>query len=518
MSIPETPMHTHLYDRNVDPDSDDALAKIAARIPPRSRVLDVGTGAGALGRYLSQEKCCCVHGITYNPAEAEQAQAYYEQIVVGDLERELPSAWFARQRYDYIVCADVLEHLRTCDTVLADLAQLLRPQGRILVSVPNVTYVGVVASLLAGRFARTHEGLLDATHIRFFDRQAVEKLAEKAGMQLCRLDRVIRQPGDTEFRFLEFELLPPMQKVWLTGAPESLVYEYVLEMQPKALDQQQPIPLADDWPAYSPVRLLPAYEGQVYFDHGQGFSEEDSARALAVNTGLATLRLAGKKTTPLHAIRFDFVDRPGLFELHEVTLAAGEQESCWRWQGDWSGNFEWSGLDILAERGPLGGRLLLASSEDPHMIVRFDPPLEMAGQSPVVTLRQTGPQAYSLQAFAWAREKFENDLAAYRDALRLSAENQACLSASLLTIEHSLAQADVDKHHLHQYIESLQKEAARLELAHQQRLSELAAEREGLEKQLATIREEHHQLLVSPFQRCHARVRWLLDKLKRSVH
>jgi 2-polyprenyl-3-methyl-5-hydroxy-6-metoxy-1,4-benzoquinol methylase len=74
---------------------------------------------------------------------------------------------FVGEQYDCIVCADVLEHLKSPERVLEQCRHLLKPGGRLLTSVPNAAYCGLLAELLLGEFRYRDEGLLDRTHLRF---------------------------------------------------------------------------------------------------------------------------------------------------------------------------------------------------------------------------------------------------------------------------------------------------------------------------------------------------------------
>nr|WP_168940532.1 methyltransferase domain-containing protein [Acidithiobacillus caldus] len=109
-SVPHTP---HVYNRPpIDPQGQDSLAKIARRIQPGSLVLDVGCGVGTLGKYLSESLHCVVDGIDANHIELEAARPFYRHLWEWDLEREHLPRNLQKLRYDYIVCADILEHLR----------------------------------------------------------------------------------------------------------------------------------------------------------------------------------------------------------------------------------------------------------------------------------------------------------------------------------------------------------------------------------------------------------------------
>jgi hypothetical protein len=76
---------------------------------------------------------------------------------------------------------------------------LIAPGGCLLASIPNVTHAALVFEMMNGRFEYRDFGLLDATHIRFFDRCAVLTLFEEAGYFVEEIDRVVVPPAKTEF-------------------------------------------------------------------------------------------------------------------------------------------------------------------------------------------------------------------------------------------------------------------------------------------------------------------------------
>src|SRR5262249_14572092 len=149
------------YDRSADLERDDSLSAIAGLVGEGTTVLDLGAATGVLGRYLRDVKRCLVDGVEIDQRAAQLAQPNYRKLLQLDLEHAQLEEHFSRGAYDAIVCADVLEHLRDPGRTLDQLAALLAPGGRLLISIPNIGYVGVVAGLLAGEFDYRPAGLLD---------------------------------------------------------------------------------------------------------------------------------------------------------------------------------------------------------------------------------------------------------------------------------------------------------------------------------------------------------------------
>jgi 2-polyprenyl-3-methyl-5-hydroxy-6-metoxy-1,4-benzoquinol methylase len=152
-----------------------SLRQIAGWVRPASSVLDIGCGPGILGRYLTTTLNCRVDGIEHNSAAAQIATPWYRRLIVADLEQAILTDLFPGERYDYVICADVLEHLRNPGHILTQAMMLLAANGRFLLSIPNVAYAGLIAELLAGEFRYRPLGLLDETHLRFFTRKSLER-------------------------------------------------------------------------------------------------------------------------------------------------------------------------------------------------------------------------------------------------------------------------------------------------------------------------------------------------------
>lgn len=156
------------------------------------RVIDVGCGTGALLAALRDEgKLAEGVGIEVDPRAAALAAARLDRVLEIDIESSaLPDDIGL---FDYIICADVLEHLVDPWSALAKLRQLLAPDGRFVISIPNVRHLTVLLALaLRGRWDYVPEGILDATHLRFFTRATALEMVDRAGLTTHEVVPVIR--------------------------------------------------------------------------------------------------------------------------------------------------------------------------------------------------------------------------------------------------------------------------------------------------------------------------------------
>jgi SAM-dependent methyltransferase len=77
-----------------------------------------------------------------------------------------------REKFEFIVFADVLEHLQDPGAVLESCHGLLKPKGKIIISIPNIAHFSTRATLLFGQWNYTDRGILDRIHLRFFTKKS----------------------------------------------------------------------------------------------------------------------------------------------------------------------------------------------------------------------------------------------------------------------------------------------------------------------------------------------------------
>lgn len=394
----------HVYVREIDESANDSLAVIARQFGNPCRVLDVGTGVGALGRYL-KDRGFTVEGITYSEEEARRAADGYDRLEVIDLERILPSSRFSEGTFDVIVCADILEHLRNAPDVLRDLRGLLSPRGRLLLSIPNATYMGVIFGLLGGRFQRTQEGLLDATHVNFFDRQGLEQLVENAGFRISNRLDVRKGLLESEFAGMDTLALPLHLRQYVQSLPDADVYQFVWDLSLSSATEGVSPPL----PSRQDVVIVPQFDAQLFWDVGGGFDESSSIHARGVLTeDVQVLRFGVVLQSIPTWLRLDPSDRPGVFEFFSFKLYDGAGVELFSWLGDWSPDLRLNDCEILPDRGLNGGRLMRSTGSDPWVCLPACVDLQ---RTTCAELTMTAPQPYRDAAFLWAERHYAGEIA-----------------------------------------------------------------------------------------------------------
>lgn len=148
-----------------------ALKQLLGAVSGKS-ILDIGAGGGGIGRAIRPEQPKQLVAVEIDTRSHATLKKYYD-VVTTDITP------LSDQRFDWIVLLDVLEHLPKPFDYLQGLRGLMKPDGRILISVPNVAHWSVRFPLFfLGSFEYQALGIMDGTHLHFFSRKGFLRLCK----------------------------------------------------------------------------------------------------------------------------------------------------------------------------------------------------------------------------------------------------------------------------------------------------------------------------------------------------
>lgn len=173
-------------------------------ISENSSVLEFGPANGRLTKALAKIKHCSVDIVEWNLLDGKSAARYARTALVGKRFGNINNMWwrkrFCGRKYDAILFLDVLEHLEDPATVLSQVKAMLKKNGTILVSIPNLAHNGVLIDLMNDRFEYHNTGLLDKTHIHFFAEKSIEQMAHNAGFKIIGKEAIEFPPSTLDLK------------------------------------------------------------------------------------------------------------------------------------------------------------------------------------------------------------------------------------------------------------------------------------------------------------------------------
>jgi 2-polyprenyl-3-methyl-5-hydroxy-6-metoxy-1,4-benzoquinol methylase len=204
---------------------------------PPSRILDLGCSDGALGaRLVAQGHTVVGVDVAELKGVRERLSDFYE----ADLDAGIPDE--VGGDYDIVLAADVIEHVRSPETLLGQIAGRLRSGGSLVASVPNFGHWYPRARVALGRFDYDARGILDRTHLRFFTRRSFGRLlaetgwrvrrSESIGLPLGVADRGARSPAPPGAGGGLRRLAGRIDESAVALRPQLFAYQFLYELEP----------------------------------------------------------------------------------------------------------------------------------------------------------------------------------------------------------------------------------------------------------------------------------------------
>lgn len=173
-------MSNYTKNKLIDQDKNTAWTQVLSLIGSGWTILDIGCSSGNLGKELIDKKQAIVDGIDIDDADVTLARQKLRKAEVINVETATELTAIFKDKYDAILFIDVIEHLVDPVAALKKVKSLLKPEGVVIFSIPNMSHVSVRLSLLEGDFTYTQTGLLDKTHLHFYTGKEVQRVFSEA--------------------------------------------------------------------------------------------------------------------------------------------------------------------------------------------------------------------------------------------------------------------------------------------------------------------------------------------------
>lgn len=311
------------YDYDIDFNNMNPPSIILKKIRRNSKVLEIGPSVGYMTKYMTNTLNCAVTCIEIDEESASSAKNFCQKMIVGDIDiidlnKELD------EEYDFIIIADVLEHLYRPDKVLNKLKEFLKDDGEIWISTPNISHFSVIDELIKNRFKYNGYGILDNTHIRFFTMESLLEMVHKCGYLEKDIFKIEKKPEETEFN-TNMSMIPQYISDYVKEKNEDyMTYQFVisiLKSDEKSIEIKK---LKQKIEKYELLfKNMDEEYSRLYMDFGNGFSEENSCSS-RIETYGRTFRVIFddfNKFKCLYAksIRFDPIEnRSSCFKINNI--------------------------------------------------------------------------------------------------------------------------------------------------------------------------------------------------------
>lgn len=160
------------------------------------KVLDLASGEGTVSAFLKSLGCVVV-ALDISKEALKKAKKRGLEVVEGDVEKKLP---FKNESFDGVFWGDNVEHLFLPLKTLQEIKRILKKNGRIVISTPNMGYWRYrLHYLFNGMIPQTEwygENSWEWEHIRFFNKRVISDFLKAGGFKLINFYGVSRRRLD----------------------------------------------------------------------------------------------------------------------------------------------------------------------------------------------------------------------------------------------------------------------------------------------------------------------------------
>jgi 2-polyprenyl-3-methyl-5-hydroxy-6-metoxy-1,4-benzoquinol methylase len=222
------------YHRSVRRDApNNAHSLVLQVIGSNKKVLELGAAGGHVTRAL-RDQGCNVTAVEIDKSLEVELTSLANRVIIANLDSLNLSTYFETdEKFDVILASDVLEHCVQPELVVLQFHRLLKSDGSLVLSVPNIAHGDVRLSLLAGHFDYRDSGLLDRTHLRFFTKASLLRFISFTGFEVEKYFTTTQSLGLTEIGVPDAGI--PIEAVdYVRQEMDAEIYQFVIEARPAA--------------------------------------------------------------------------------------------------------------------------------------------------------------------------------------------------------------------------------------------------------------------------------------------
>ena len=188
---------------------DDLITTTVARQDP-AKAIDVGCNDGTLMEALRRSGYTQVVGVEPNPLAAATARKKGHQVYISYLTKDLAAQIVADHgEFDTVYLRHVVEHVSELEAFFAGIRTLLRPDGYLVVEMPDVEEA----------FRLGSPAVLWEEHVSYFTPSQAEYMLESQGFHICDRRRYVFGGGSIAF-VTQKKLAPAVSAAGMLNIPE----------------------------------------------------------------------------------------------------------------------------------------------------------------------------------------------------------------------------------------------------------------------------------------------------------
>lgn len=148
------------------------------------KLLSIGCSTGDI-ETLFLKLGLLVHGIDASPIALKIAQQKGIETVEGDITEPFP---YRDESFDFVFAGEVIEHVMHTRDFLSEIHRVLKPQGRVIITTPNLARIEDRMRFLLGKSPKHTTPIHDYLylHIRPFTLDSLERALEFTGFAVER--------------------------------------------------------------------------------------------------------------------------------------------------------------------------------------------------------------------------------------------------------------------------------------------------------------------------------------------